>query len=128
MDDDDDAPTLRNGSEAAGGTDFPDSALGGAFDVGLGERETKDGQSSSILNKIVPLVMPINNEEIPSAPPSDMDDIVPILDGNGNPLDMRDGTDTSCCTRCNYSCCNSLSCLWKESLEMYIFYGFVDLG
>ena len=96
------------------------AAFAAGSSAGSSAGETKEESSRA--------VVPINNEEIPSAPPSDMDDIVPILDGNGNPLDMRDGTDTSCCTRCNYSCCNSLSCLWKESLEMYIFYGFVDLG
>jgi len=42
-----DAAPLRNGEEVAGGTDFPDTALGSAFDVGLGEGERKDGQSSS---------------------------------------------------------------------------------
>ena len=42
-----DGAPLRNGEEVAGGTDFPDSALGSAFDVGLGESERKDGQSRS---------------------------------------------------------------------------------
>ena len=96
------------------------AAFAAGSSAGSSAGETKEESSRA--------VVPINNEEIPSAPPSDMDDIVPILDGNGNPLDMRDGTDTSCCTRCNYSCCNSLSCLCKESLAMYTFYGFVDLG
>jgi hypothetical protein len=38
---------LRNGSEGAGGTDYPDTALGDAFDVGLGGGERKDDQSYS---------------------------------------------------------------------------------
>ena len=119
-DDDENLPMATNVTLLSAYTKEHAAAFAAGSSASSSAGETKEESSRA--------VVPINNEEIPSAPPSDMDDIVPILDGTGNPLDMRDGTDTSCCTRCNYSCCNSLSCLWKESLAMYTFYGFVDLG
>ena len=57
----------------------------------------------------------------PSAPPSNENDIIPLLDGNGNPLDLRIISNE------RSQCCSCLSCCWKPSLKKYVFWGLVDI-
>ena len=57
----------------------------------------------------------------PSAPPSNENDIIPLLDGNGNPLDLRIISNE------RSQWCSCLSCCWKPSLKKYVFWGLVDI-